>query len=145
MTVTVVSTAPDGSEINESGMGDTRRECPDCGRERDCFFDYFERRRHLVAEGEGRGRAVGRGKFRDRPTNKHHPKFNPKSRTIPIYSTNYFLSDCSSVVDPFCDVGRFPIPRFFQSSCSISPLQARQPSVPSQPPTHAYRFMRQPR
>ena len=50
--MTVVS-ATSGGEINEGGMGDTRRECPDCWRERDGFFYYFERRRHLVVEGGG--------------------------------------------------------------------------------------------
>ena len=52
MTVTVVSTAPDGGEVNEGRMRDTRGECPDGWRERDCFFHYFERRRHPVVGGE---------------------------------------------------------------------------------------------
>ena len=42
MTVTVVSAGSD-SEINEGGVGDTRRERPDCWRERNRFFHYFER------------------------------------------------------------------------------------------------------
>ena len=56
MTVTMVSAAPNGGEINESGMGDTRGKRPDSWRERDGLFYYFERRRHLVG---GRGREVG--------------------------------------------------------------------------------------
>jgi hypothetical protein len=60
MTVTVVSTASDYGEINEGGVGDTRGECPDCWRERDGFFYYFESRGHLVVGGEGK-RSSGRG------------------------------------------------------------------------------------
>ena len=48
MTVTVVSTASDGSKVNEGRVGDTGGECPDGWRERDGFFYYLERRRHLV-------------------------------------------------------------------------------------------------
>ena len=52
MTVTVVSTTSDGGEINEGGVRDTRGECPDCWGERDGFFYYLERRRHVVEECE---------------------------------------------------------------------------------------------
>lgn len=52
--MTVVPTASNGGEINEGGVGDTRGECPNCWRECDGFFYYFERRRHPVVEGEGK-------------------------------------------------------------------------------------------
>jgi hypothetical protein len=51
--VTVVTTASDGGKVNEGRVGDTGREGPDGWRERDGFFDYFERRRHLGGEGGG--------------------------------------------------------------------------------------------
>ena len=51
-TMTVVSATSDGSEVNEGRVGDTRGECPDGWGERDGFFHYFERRRHLVVGGE---------------------------------------------------------------------------------------------
>ena len=54
-TVTMVSTASDGGEVNESRVWDTGGEGPDGRRERDGFFHYFERRRHL----ESRGRVEG--------------------------------------------------------------------------------------
>jgi len=61
MTVTVVSTASDGGEVNEGRVGDTGGEYPDGWWQRDGFFYYFERRRHPVAGvgGEGREREVG--------------------------------------------------------------------------------------
>jgi hypothetical protein len=55
--VTVVTTASDGGKVNEGRVGDTGREGPDGWRERDGFFDYFERRRHL---GGGAREAVER-------------------------------------------------------------------------------------
>ena len=54
MTVTVVSAASDGSEVNESRVGDTGRKCPDGWGKRDGFFYYFERRRHLVVGVRGK-------------------------------------------------------------------------------------------
>lgn len=66
----MVSAAPNGGEINESGMGDTRGKRPDSWRERDGLFYYFERRRHLVEEEVEGEKLAGRGKFRDRPTNE---------------------------------------------------------------------------
>ena len=48
VTVTVVSTASDGGEVNEGRVGDARGEGPDGWGERDGFFYYFERRGHLV-------------------------------------------------------------------------------------------------
>ena len=59
MTVTVVSTTSDGGEVNESRVGNTRGESPDGWGERDGFFNYFKRRRHLVAGVGGRGRERG--------------------------------------------------------------------------------------
>ena len=56
MTVTVVPTASDGSEVNESRVGDTGREGPDGWGECDGFFHYFKRRRHLVVGVRGSGR-----------------------------------------------------------------------------------------
>ena len=48
MTVTVVPTASDGGKVKEGRVGDAGGECPNGWRERDGFFCYFERRRHLV-------------------------------------------------------------------------------------------------
>lgn len=55
MAVTVVSTTSDSGEVNEGRVGDARGESPDSRRERDSFFCYFERRRHLVVGVRGRG------------------------------------------------------------------------------------------
>lgn len=71
MTVTVVSAASYGGEVNEGRVWDTRGECPDGWRKRDGLFYYFERRRHLVVGGRETN-WLARGKFRDRPTNEHH-------------------------------------------------------------------------
>lgn len=73
MTVTVVSTASNGGEVNEGRVGNAGGQCPNGWRERDGFFYYLERRRHLVGVGWGReDKLAGRGKFRDHPTNEHH-------------------------------------------------------------------------
>jgi len=142
MTVTVVSAASDGGEVNEGRVGDTGGECPYGWRKRDGFFHYFERRRHLVVRVRETRGWQARGKFRDRPTNEHHANSQ-------IYSIDYFLFDCPvsfvSFTDAFCDAPRFPIPRFFQSSRSMSPLQVHQPFVSNRASTHAHRFMRQSR
>lgn len=50
MTVTVVSTASNGSEVNESRVGDAGRKRPDGWGKCDGFFYHFKRRRHLVVE-----------------------------------------------------------------------------------------------
>ena len=50
MTVTVVSTASDGSEVNEGRVRDAGGEGPDGWGECDGLFYDFERRRHLVVE-----------------------------------------------------------------------------------------------
>ena len=55
MTVTVVSTASNGGEVNEGRVGNTGGQCPNGWRKRDGFFHYFERRRHLVGGVGGRG------------------------------------------------------------------------------------------
>ena len=49
-TMTVVSTASDGSEVNESRVRDAGGEGPDGWWERDGLFYDFECRRHLVVE-----------------------------------------------------------------------------------------------
>ena len=151
MAVTVVSTTSDGGEVNESRVGDAGGEGPDGWGERDGLFYYFERRRHLVAGwGEEVERELaGRGKFRDCPANEHHANFNPESRMkrplIPVYSTNYLLFDCPvsfvSFADTLCEASRFPIPRFFHSSRSMSPLHVISDLSPIEPrpraPVHA--------
>ena len=145
MAVTVMSTTSGSSKVNEGRVGNTRGECPDGWRERDGFFNNFERRRHLVVGANVGEKLAGRGKFRDRPTNKHHANSQPKvKRSFSVLFYQLSLVRLPSVPRVRRRVLRrlqvphpkiFPVIAFHESSETPSAIHS-QPSLNPHVPVH---------
>lgn len=154
MTVTVMSTTSDGGEVNECRVGDAGGECPDGWGKRDGFFYYFERRRHLVAGGEGKRsrerEAGGCGKFRDRPTNEASREC--QSRVEILFSALVYQLSLIRLPSVLRILRRRVLRRVQVPHPEIFPIVAFHESpanplaiVPNQATTRAHRFIRQSR